>query len=255
MKAKDKYDDYLQDKTTNMESDKITKDIISNYFQEEHLKERWGKILRDDHNYGQEENTAPMVSNTDASSNGGEKKNIRRLLVVTLIGIAASLLWFFNTNIGVNISPASPVDQLLSEHYAKPFTRDVLKGPDATLAIRSKAYTFYQNEAYKETIPLLENLIAEGAEEQEDYFFLGLSYLYTEQPEAGAKQFKTLLEGPTNNYQDIATWYLALALTDAGAYEEAKIYLSQVATWTGNKGKEKMANDAKDLMKVIDGIE
>jgi len=251
MNSKDKYDDYLKDQSTDMESDEITKEIISDYFREEKLRERWGKILRDEHNFGEEENSTPAATAPTTSSDES-KKNIRRLLAVTLIGIAASLLWFFYTNIAVNVSPVSPVDQLLSEHYAKPFTRDVLKGSEETLAIRSKAYTFYQNEAYQETIPLLENLIAEGAEEKKDYFYLGLSYLYTQQPEAGAKQFKTLLEGPTNNFQDMATWYLGLALTDAGKYEEAKIYLSEVATWTGNKGKEELAKDAKDLMRVME---
>ncbi len=252
MKTTDKYDDYLKDKTTNMESDEITKEIISDYFQEEQLRKRWGKILREDHNYGAAEETAAGATVPQAAPTDSRNKNVRRLLAVTIMGIAASLLWFFYTNIAVNVSPISPVDQLLSEHYAKPFTRDVLKGPESTLAIRSKAYHFYQNEAYKETIPLLEQLIATGGAEQEDHFFLGLSYLYTKQPEKGAQEFKTLLEGPADNYQDIATWYLGLALTDAGAYEEAKVYLSEVASWTGNKGKDELARDAKDLLQMME---
>jgi len=166
--------------------------------------------------------------------------------------MAACMFWFFNSTTGSTILPVSPVDQLLSEHYAKPFPRDVLKGPTSTLAIQNKAYLHYQGKEYPATIALLEELVANGGEEQVDYFYLGLSYLYTGQPAEGAKHFKTLLEGPPNNHQDIATWYLGLALTDAEEYEEARIYLSKVATWTGNTGKEKMAKDAVDLIRVID---
>ena len=247
MKSREKFEKYLKDQTKDLESDELTKEIITNYFQEEKLRERWKKILNEQHNYGQPENSVPVASKVVDN-----KRNIKRLFAVALIGMAASMFWFFNSTTGSTIGPVSPVDQLLSEHYAKPFARDVLKGPESTLAIRGKAYQFYQNKNYHETISLLEELVAVGGEEQKDYFYLGLSYLYSDQPEEAAKRFKTLLEGPTNNYQDIATWYLGLALTDAGEYEEAKIHLSKVATWTGNKGKENTAKDAIELLRVIE---
>lgn len=250
MKPIDKYNDYLKDQKTSMESDDLTKEIISDFHKEELLKERWEKILKDKHNYGNSETAAAA---TDPKI--GNKKNVKRIFLVTLMGAAATLLWFFYVNIGQTVIPMSPVDQLLSEHYQKPFNRDILKGPSSTSERRSEAYFFYQNKEYAKAIPLLESLITEGTIDPEATFFLGLSYLYNEQPEDGAKQFKTVLAGAKNNYQDIATWYLALALTDAAAYEEAKIHLSTVANWTGNAGKVQQAKDAMDLIKVINEMQ
>ncbi len=244
MKPIDKFNDYLKDQNTSMESDDITKEIISDFYKEELLRDRWKKILKEKHNYGESENTAtPKVDN---------KKNGKRILLITALAVAASILLFFYVNIGNTVNQLGPVDQLLSAHYEKPFPRDVLKGPRSTLALRSEAYAAYQNKDYATTISSLEQLVAEGGVDQEDYFYLGLSYLYNKQPDQSARQFKTLLDRPTSNYQDIATWYLGLALTDAKKYDEAKVYLSKVATWNGNKGKQEMAEDAMDLMKVID---
>ena len=250
MKTKeDKFDDYLKDKTTDMESDKITKKIISEYYEEEQLRDRWGKILKEKHRFGA---TETVVSKTADLPEIGNQKNGKRIFLITLMTAAASLLLFFYINTGQQVIQLSPVDQLLSEHYAKPFTRTVLKGPESNLTLKTEAYYFYQKEEYPKTIVALEALIAEGAQNSEDHFFLGLSYLYSQEPEKGVTQFKILLDGENNNYRDIATWYLGLALTDAKKYDEAKVYLSEVSKWTGNKGKEKIAKDAQDLIKEIE---
>ena len=197
-------------------------------------------------------NPPPDETKSDPSNDSSKNGNIKRFLTVALIGLAASLFWFFNSTTGSTIIPSSPVDQLLSEHYAKPHARDILKWPNTTLAVRGNAYIFYQNKEYSKSISSFEQLISNGEGEQEDFFYLGLSYLYTQQPNKAAKHLKTLIDGPPNNYQDIATWYLALALTDAEAYDEAKVYLSKVANWSGNKGKEESAKHAVELMRVID---
>ena len=245
----EKFDDYLKDQTTSLESDKITKEIISEFYEEEQLRDRWGKILKEKHRFGKTETAASKTADVPEI---GNKKNGKRIFLIPLLGVAASLLLFFYINTGQQVIQLSPVDQLLSEHYAKPFTRTVLKGPESNLTLKTEAYYFYQKEEYPKTIVALKALIAEGSQDSEDHFFLGLSYLYSQQPEEGAKQFKILLGEEENNYRDIATWYLGLALTDAKKYEEAKVYLSEVTTWTGNKGKEKIAKDAKDLLKEIE---
>lgn len=248
MKTLDKYKAYLKNQSKTLEGDDITRKIITEYYEEKLLEKEWRSVLDEEYNFSISD---PADQDTSINTNNKEI-NKKRLFIVALTGIAASLLLFFFVNSPTGSIPLSPLDQMLSAHYEKPFARDVLKGPSSTLEIRSQAYQFYQEKNYTETIKLLEDLMIKGGQEQEDFFYLGLCYLYRQQPEKAEKQFKTLLASPNNNYQDIATWYLALALTDAEKFDEAKIYLSEVATWNGNSGQEELANDALDLIQVIE---
>lgn len=239
------FERYLKSAPIDLEADDFTRRLISQYYEEEALRKRWKGILGNKYEYSL---NTPMQAEASIPTTASSKYK----LLGPLLAMAACVLfaWLFWPT--VDHTSSDPVAELLSEHYANPHTRDLLKGSSLEPALRSRAYNFYQNKEYQKTIPLLEEVINEGSQEEADHFFLGLSYLYNKQAEQAIPSFQYLLAQPLTRYKDSATWYLALALTAANNYTAARPYLRQVATWDGNSGKRKLAAEAERLLKVLD---
>ena len=126
-----------------------------------------------------------------------------------------------------------------------------MKGPNETAAIRSSAYELYSGREYNKAIPILEQFVADGQAIEDDYFYLGLSYLYNHEPSKAVNPLLHIYEGEGMERKDAVTWFLSVAYVASADCDNAKPLLNKVASQTGSKGKQKLANHAKELLKVI----
>lgn len=245
MKILEKYDKYFKEELPAAEAEAITRTLLFDYFEAEALRSQWAKILEKEHDLYR---SNPPKSNISETPKPGLNK-IKIWGTITALAASLALLFYiFSTS---QQTALNPIDQLLSAHYEKPFTRNLLKEIPATNDSRMQAYDLYQNHAYSEAIPYFEALLTEYPQDEDLHFFLGLSQLYTHQSAAAINQFNWILAQPTAQRKDAATWFLGLAYTDNEQFEEAKIHLNEVAQWDNNAGKLKMANQAKELIQAI----
>lgn len=238
-----KADQYLKGEMSNEENDNFTEEIVQEYFEKEKLKKHWGNLLEEKHNFASKSNSlAPAKSNS----------NIVRM-VAFATSIAASLLFvfYFFAPGDADAKQLSAIDKILNEHYAVPLTRTMLKGSNDMEAQRTQAFEFYNGREFEKAIPILASFVNDNTANEDDYFYLGLSYLYNNQPARAIAPLQHILNQDGMQRKDATTWYLSLAYTDSDHCENAKPLLNKVASWKGNKGKQKLANSAKELLDVI----
>jgi len=236
-----KYNQYIKGTLPKSEDQKLTKKIVKDYFEEEDQKERWKEILKTEHDFSVEKKTTGSKL----------KKSIVR--IITGISIAASMLFAFYLIQNQQSTEITPLEKLLSEHINKTNYRKMQRGSSADLEVRTQAETFYNDKDYESCIPLYEKIIQQEVATEDDYFFLGLSYLYLKKPDLAIKQFDSILNQAGMERKEQATWYLALALIASKDYQRAKIYLNEIMTWKdGGSGRAKLKKDAQDLLQEID---
>lgn len=249
MKLTEKYNDYLKGQMSETANDTFTKEIVKDYFDKENYQKKWGKILAEKHNI-----TATEGSDTKSTSdtNKGRRINLTRIIAIS-ISIAASVLViayvFFPT---AQTNEMLAIDAILSEQYNKPVTRGTNAGTSAIDVKRNLAYENYGQRDYANTIPALKEIIDSNEGTEEDHFYLGLSYYYNKQAANSVDHFKYILSLENAERKDAASWFLALAHIEAKQCQEAIPILTTISTWSGNKGKQKKASDAKRLIQSIE---
>lgn len=243
MRLIQKTEDYLKGKLATKENDNFTKELVHDYFEKEKLKKHWGTLLDEDFNLktGNNNNSVPAKSS----------KIIPLLAFATTIAASLLLIFYVFVPGQVEDNQLSAIDVLLNEHYATPFNRTMLKGPNETAAQRTKAFELYNGREYEKAIPLLTSFVQNGTAIEDDYFFLGLSHLYSKQPEEAIIALSFIYQKEDMQRKDAATWYLALAYVANNECEDAKPLLENVATWKGNSGKLKLANNANELLEIV----
>ena len=179
-------------------------------------KANWAKKLKDE--YGVERSTFP------------EKSKIRlRPILIWTVGIAASIMLLYLSFSSVLIpSPSTLAQNYLSENtYPFAGVRKNLLGQEE---IRMAAIDAYINKDFKNAISFGEKLIGEGKGNETDQFFLGLSYLYSQDYSSAINQFKLMAQKGDPNEQQFdleARWFLALSYVLNEQGEEAKKLLSK----------------------------
>jgi len=239
------YNKFLKGEMNDEESHDFTRFILTEYFEEEKLKSKWEAILQ---NKKQHSGSDPQ-NEIEVKRKGTSFRLIGSLLV-----LAASLTLVFLVQYNdVDTAVKSPVDQLLSQHYSKPYNREVFKGSmDEGPNLVYNAFQLYQQGNYESAIPLFEEIVSNENASEDVRFYLGLSYLYSRKSNEAFSQFEWVLNQDRTSYADAATWFAALALTDAEKYTEARKYLSEVAQWNQNKGRRELASKAKILIEALD---
>jgi len=155
-------DNYLKNKLSEKQEEKITKALFQRHFDEE-MKNRWSKELSDKYNVlpsGQTKNTF------------SRRKWL--LMAASLILGLISVFLYQNTM-------KQNTTQLADEHLAKIYTHIGLKKGIETDEMRTNAIDAYNTNDYAKTILLYEKIIASEDKTIEDFFFCGLSYLYSGQ--------------------------------------------------------------------------
>lgn len=156
--------------------------------------------------------------------NGSQQKS-RRIFLWTALAAGLSLtvvafIWLFFID--------SP--QTLFAEYYQPYPNVVLPidRSQPSSRIEKNPYQLYELGQYTEAIPLFEKQLEQEADPVVR-FYLGLSYLETQQVSEAIKQLKTAAEA-NHNLSTAAHWYLGLGYLQAGEKEEAATIFSQLAT-------------------------
>jgi cytochrome c-type biogenesis protein CcmH/NrfG len=87
----------------------------------------------------------------------------------------------------------------------------------------------YENQQYEAAIPKLAALLKERPEDGQLHLALGISYLEIDDLEAAQNVFQNIRAEGIQLYNDLAVWYLALALIKADELDKARMWLQVLA--------------------------
>lgn len=143
--------------------------------------------------------------------------------------------------VGENI-PSTAVSQpvLLLSELARvqppPYTPRILRGPEdnARIVFRS-AMKDYVKRDYAAAIPRLRKAIRQDPRSTEAHFFLGASLLMTEQPQAAASEFRTVIASGDPQYLGQAHLGLAQTYLREGKIANARDELTMVSRLGGEE--------------------
>jgi len=182
--------------------------------------------------YSKQAETQP-ANNLQENKPDTRKDNIRRLstplkyaaAVILLIG--ASLLYF------IYGTSSLTTDQLMAEHYSTPDLSFTVRGEDGN---ESEVINAYRNGDYGKVV----QLTAQGQDNPKLQLARGISQLQTGQATQAVQTLKSLQSN--NQYDDQATWYLAICYLKLNDKENTKTQLRMLVDGTiksteGWKGK------------------
>jgi len=220
-----------------LEDDVVSKKLIERYYEEKELVKHWSQLI------DKSEVTIVPQKKTEKKINSFRNKQLFGIFATLAASLAILVIFPFKSQ--------DPIDKLLAKHYEIPYNRNILKGPALIDLQRNTAYSLYREKKYEAAIHFFLKEIPSTDFQDSDHFFIGLSYLYTDQPEKAIDHLKQVADKTSSLYKDSAIWYTGLALVDAQRLTEASRYLEKVALWNGNKGKQNLALEAKLLLDII----
>lgn len=227
------FEKYWQSKANEEEKAAMTELFIQKKFDQE-LKAKMSQRL--EHEFG-------VVRSTGFSTAG-----VRRRMVVRWVSsIAAAVL------VGLAIwQIASPrldyrdlTNDLLTAYIP---SNEMRKGAGDFTQQRTEAIIAYGEQDFERSAQL-RNLIAQaGAATEEDFFYLGVSYLSQDQIQVppAIEALQKALEIPNGQLREEAQWYLSLAYLKADRIAEGRNLLQQIVSenaWN--------ANSAARLLQVL----
>ncbi|MDP5171071.1 MAG: hypothetical protein NWR72_12575 [Bacteroidia bacterium] len=177
-----------------------------------------------------EKNTAPKAKVAPASVPLWKQPIWRMAAVVLLLALPASWL--------VTQQRQSLYDQM-SEQYLQPFAATTVKGqgPTATEILEQSLTTYQQGDYAAAAHSLAEIAHSEDLSSDEQLtatMYLGLSYLFAENPQLAIVQLQEVVDMGNNIYSEHATWYLAWAHWKAGDETTAKAEFNAISQAPGN---------------------
>jgi tetratricopeptide (TPR) repeat protein len=193
----------------------LAKDVEMNRIVNEALKDK--KLLSLQEDIDESIKLIRQISSTvevDHEKPGIGKPKTKSSLIFSrkYLAIAASVAIFIIISVFAllqyqqSTSPDNLVVTYLEEPYKSPpfFKGSEAQGEDWAIN--------YQKGNYREAKAKLEDIVASGATQLETEFYLGLCYLYQENPDPqnAIQQFEKVLNS-NNRYNEQALWYLGLA--------------------------------------------
>jgi len=153
------------------------------------------------------------------------------------LAVAASVLLFIITAFGLiqywqSTSPDALVAAYLEEPYKSP---PFFKGSEGV-----EDWTVnYEQGNYTEAKTALEKIVASDTVSPESEFYLGLCYLYKENPEPrkAARQFENVLD-MDSRYNEQALWYIGLAYYQSEQKDLAAETLRKVTGYKQNEAEK-----------------
>jgi tetratricopeptide (TPR) repeat protein len=148
-----------------------------------------------------------------------------------LLAIAATIALLLT--VGYFIMPMdSGAQQLTAQYLAEPFPNsEERKGSEEVMELKTSAIAAYAAHDFKQAAILRQSLVEQvDTPTQNDYFYLGLSYLYQQpaQPDQAIVYLQKAVSFDKSTLMEESSWYLALAYLDAGQKENARQQLQQI---------------------------
>lgn len=251
-----KLKNYLEGSLSEEQLDSQTKDIIKEYFFEQEKKNHWKSILSKEHHVKTFDSindiTPPKnvkFKETKVSPGTAKGKMFGILLILIVI---ISCLWLFTSNQKSEAIPEqTTIEHIMAEIHNSPMQYRNTKGPILHAKKRAQAYDLYNEKDYLNAGNIFEEITLNESFIEDDHFYLGLCYLYSDQAEDAVLVFKHILKQSKLERKDSSIWFLGLALIESKNYQEAKSYLQQVSEWQGNSGKLRKAKQASQLLDMI----
>ena len=222
---------YTKKKISPEELERTSERFLQEMFEDE-LRRKWRKRLKDEHQLDR-----------GAHSN-------RRIALRWIAGIAATLLLAL---VGWQLLlPEAPqkeelLAQYLQDHYTDAITR---KNGEISNQLRQEAISAYNEKDFGRAAALRQQLLAEGlAITKDDYFYLGLSYLY-QQPPNTEQAIQWLLQAqamPGRKYALEGKWSLALAYLAQGNDNQARPLLEELV-----EDQQWKAEEAAELLRLLE---
>lgn len=100
---------------------------------------------------------------------------------------------------------------------------------DQLISLRNRANQAYINANYSEAVPLFEELARLEPNNLNHKLLIGVSQVGSEQAQAAINALRPLADGDDDRVRIEASWYIALALLQAGETSSAQNYLQTVA--------------------------
>ena len=200
------------------------------------LKDNWSKKLEEKYNIKREK-----ASLRKRKSNPFDKLFI-------LIPIAASFLLIFTFLFSSPNLTSRSLQQLADDYIVDNYFPNVLvyRGMDSESMTRQEVVEAYNRKDFSLSIQLYQELESKQKLEKNDYFFFGLSHLYTENYRAASHQLMFYETFPDGNFKVEVSWFLALSLIKEQKFKEAKIRLKRI---------EQNQNYAEKVSQLIENIE
>jgi hypothetical protein len=203
---------YFKEGQSSEEQEKQAASLIQAKFDAE-KKQKWARQLQSEYGVGR---------------NRPKRSHLKRRLLWIGSAAAAILVLFAITGDWLTFND-SPTPQQFAQAYLEesPFPYAGARKSMETIAdMRQEAIDGYQTNNFKKAIAAWEALNAEGAANTEDKFYLGLSYLYNENPEKAIDTFNDM-PGTNHPFQQEQKWFLGLAYLQNGQTALAKdLFLS-----------------------------
>lgn len=200
----------------------IQKDFIAVLQSKEDIKLK-KELLKDWQNI----KSFPPEEQLNTTIKAKEKSLVFYLSRIAAIGLLLIGSWWIYHSFSKDTSADLLATQFLDEKYNAPtYTKNKLEELDENW---KNAIGFYQKEQYKETGLAIEQIVAQGTETKEQQFYLGLSYLYQQEPnlDKAISYFQKLLN-PNSLFKEQAHWFIALAHLKNKDNAQAKQYFEKI---------------------------
>lgn len=140
--------------------------------------------------------------------------------------------------------------QELTNNYLSVYTssNERRKGAEDISEQRTLAIDAYSDRDFVRAAELRQIVVQSPEATEDDYFYLGLSYLYQEPPQVAAaiNALQTGLALPARELTEEMQWYLSLAYLKAERISEARLLLNQIV-----ENQQWNAKKAGRLLKVL----
>lgn len=227
--------------STDKDADDLTRKVIRQSVESEQWL-RWQEKLSKQYNINRNENPKTLLP---------KAQPINRWF----LGIAAGVAILIISIVALKTSPPANVNQLASEYLAAnqfphPLEHRSKGSEEALSQLRNQAASAYIKRDYPSAIALGEKIVQQSPQvTTDDYFFLGLSYLYDNTDNRAVEYLRKaqLASQNSNRFKQEIDWYLALALIKDHQYEAAQSALDHIIE--NNQWRTK---EAKALRKAID---
>lgn len=222
-----KIEKYLEGAVTEQEADELTRHLLKNKFDKE-TRNRWKQMLKEDYHL-------------DRSGNSqGGAKTFR--LGPIIMSVAAGMLLLIGVFGVYQWGQETSANQLVAQHLEQDnLTYNVVRKDTASqLPIRQKFSEAYNQGDYHPAVQFGEELLRTAVVNTDDYFFLGLSYLYLNDFPGAVSYLKEARDmvGPKGRFSGEINWFLSLAYVQNGDLEAAKKLLQLIAEGGDWRSKE-----------------
>ncbi len=219
----DEVRDYLQDKLSSQRKQEIDKMIASDpeyareFTEQKELVESMTMFYRGKLKQRLKEEDQAKRPAQGKSASIDKRRWWAMVASLALIAVSGYLLFFSD--------PSS--QELFDEHY-KPYYNVLSSGERSGEITEMDAMSLYERGRYQEAIIAFHEEIKDPSSQTALVFYLGLSYLATDQPLKAIEKIEKVISGPATVLQEPAQWYLGLAYLKAEDIENAKRLFNEI---------------------------